>query len=498
MFRSKEKLFDISELEKAAVNYKKEGKLSLPKTTDERLNNVLIDLSEGYDREMQHFDKMMTEMHSMTDLLHIGFWKMHVNNNHLYNPNNLLEINQGFEKLLGYEENELSKESFTAIMKLVHPEDVHSFESSLKDYLHNTYKQRKYEKNYRLRMKSGEYRWIRHIGKTESSTNGDVKILTSFIMDIDEQYAKTEEMRHTITRYGLINSVMTEAPWDMVIDKNASELLTSSNEFWWSEQYRHTLGFKDEHDFPNILSSWVNVLHPDDAAFAYQGMLDYLTDFSGKAEYHSAFRMKNKQGEYSWYQSEGKALRDENGYPIRVAGTIRNIQHEKMKEQNALEMKKRVFELTSSIAEMVSGITAINLQAQDLAQTQEESSAAAQHIQQAAEETKAISELIRGIAEETNLLGLNAAIEAARVGEQGKGFGIVAEQVRKLAVNSKVATGNIEGSLQYMKSSIDAILEQMNKLSDLTQSQAALTEEVNASVEEINAMSESVVEFSKQ
>src|SRR4051812_25255231 len=115
------------------------------------------------------------------------------------------------------------------------------------------------------------------------------------------------------------------------------------------------LGFMDEQDFPNVLSSWTDLLHPDDAAQAQQDMVNYLKDFSGLSEYHSFFRMKNKQGEYSWYQSEGKALRDETGYPVRVAGTIRNIQHEKMKEQNAEEMKKRVFELTNSIAEMVSG-----------------------------------------------------------------------------------------------------------------------------------------------
>ena len=169
-----------------------------------------------------------------------------------------------------------------------------------------------------------------------------------------------------------------------------------------------------------------------------------------------------------------------------------------MKEQMANELEERVIDLTSSIAEMVVGITAINSQAQDVAHMQEESNQAALQLQEAAKETKIVSDFIRGIADETNLLGLNASIEAARVGEQGKGFGVVANHVRSLASNSKDATTSIERSLHNMDASIQQILEQMNQLSDLVQSQAALTEQVNASVENINQMGERIVHFTKQ
>ena len=498
MFGKKEKYFNLSELETAATIYKTDGNLSLPKTNDERLNQIIEDISTGYNREKQHFDSKMDEMNFLKSVLQVSYWKMTIINNNLYDPTNIVLIDPGFKNLLSIKENEHHEVTFSAFMELIHTDDRKNLEESIRNYIGNHPNQEYYVSNYRLRMKSGEFHWMRQLGNIEVSSNGSISIFKTIVIDIHKQYVKEEDLRYSNLRYCLINDAMTEAPWDMEVDQNADSPMTARNKFWWSKQYRQMLGFKDEHDFPNVLSSWTNLLHPDDAKHAQQDMLDYLMDSSGRAEYHSTFRMKNKSGVYSWYQSEGKALRDANGYPVRVAGTIRNIDHEKLKEQNALEMKNRVFDLTSSISELVNGITAINLQAQDLAQTQEESSVAAKQVQHTSEKTKEISDFIRSIAEETNLLGLNAAIEAARAGEQGKGFGVVAEQVRKLAVNSKEATGNIEASLNDMKGSIEAILKQMNKLSDLIQSQASLTEEVNTSVEEIRYMSERVVELGNQ
>ena len=111
--------------------------------------------------------------------------------------------------------------------------------------------------------------------------------------------------------------------WDMEIITD--DPINPDNLFHWSDEFRHMLGYSDEADFPNVLRSWLERLHPEDLEITMDAFKKHILDSSGKTKYDVEYRMKKKEGHYGFYKASGETLRDSFGVPIRVVGSIMDI-----------------------------------------------------------------------------------------------------------------------------------------------------------------------------
>lgn len=133
-------------------------------------------------------------------------------------------------------------------------------------------------------------------------------------------------------RLDLILQAQKVGLWDMIVD--AGNPVSPKNAFTWTQEFRSMLGFSDESDFPNVLESWSNRLHPDHHGSTLDAFAAHLTDTTGETVYDVEYLLQLKSGEYRWYRATGQTTRDENGTPLRVVGVLKDIHDERMKSGN--------------------------------------------------------------------------------------------------------------------------------------------------------------------
>ena len=292
-------------------------------------------------------------------------------------------------------------------------------------------------------------------------------------------------------RYTLIAQSTNDGLWDW--DMRTDALHTSS-------RFKELLGYT-EHELELTFAAFAARLHPDDQAHVREQIRAHG---HRRRPFVVEVRLRTKGGEYRWFHARGHAAWDGGGQPIRMAGSLREVTARKEAEAHLqtsthvlsaslTQISTSLTQLLTSTTETVTavaqtaatveevkhtasacghraqGVTAnaqqtvaithageqaVEAAVAGMQRVRDQIEASAAKVLQLGERTQAIEDIIATVtewAEQSHLLAVNAAIEAAHAGDQGKGFGVVAQEVRQLATQSKHATAQIRTILKEIQ-----------------------------------------------
>ncbi|WP_390611261.1 methyl-accepting chemotaxis protein TlpB [Helicobacter pylori] len=161
-------------------------------------------------------------------------------------------------------------------------------------------------------------------------------------------------------------------------------------------------------------------------------------------------------------------------------------------------LRKRLIETQGLVKESKDAIGDLFSQITESAHTEEKLSSQVEQLSRNADDVKSILDIINDIADQTNLLALNAAIEAARAGEHGRGFAVVADEVRNLAGRTQKSLAEINSTIMVIVQEINAVSSQMNLNSQKMERLSDMSKSVQETYEKMSSNLSSVVLDSNQ
>ena len=275
--------------------------------------------------------------------LQIGLWDMDVVDGDPINPGNVFTWSEEFRWMLGFTDENDFPNRLNSWSDRLHPEDQQRTLDAFARHITDRSGKSPYDLEYRLKLKNGEYRYFHALGNTMRDANGKPIRVAGMLQDIHDEKMHNEIVSHAnelnalqLTKLNLVMLAAKIALWDMEVVNE--DPVNPANIFTWSDEFRHMVGYSDQNDFPDLLGSWSNLLHPDDKDRTLDCFLRHLLDKTGQTPYDLEYRLLKKNGEYGYFHAYGETVRDASGCAIRVAGALKDITEEKKAEAEMARM----------------------------------------------------------------------------------------------------------------------------------------------------------------
>ena len=276
------------------------------------------------EKDRQIIEEQAATIRLLTDLTKAGSWVIN------YAPDGSVASVQwgdGFRRLMGYSDQSDFPNEIESFVQGIYPEDRDAIIGDLTASAFDESIMSTTGHEFRFCRKDGSVRWYRSMGILSRDPEGrpmQYRGVTVDITDAKEHDDLYAELQNEAASLDTIHEMLGSGKWTMDFDEEGvMESVT------WSDEFRRMLGYDGADDFPDVLESWSDLLHPDDKDRVMREYNETLYDYTGQKTYDVEYRLLTKNRGYRWYRAVGKPTRRSDGSPKFYVGVFIDITEQK-------------------------------------------------------------------------------------------------------------------------------------------------------------------------